>query len=397
MTTAEPDRISITMLGPESKTDADASESSEAEAEEESSEEQDYYDTDEVHDEVELLLEGTNPEIIELISTDPKRYIDIVENYKKMRDGRDIYLSDLFNILVRREHGQLRIKFKMSDNTQWYEVGYDGDIFTDDDVYKAFTKKVEELRKNPPPARHAQLQDTMKTEMATPKAPVSQGNQNKLTKIDRFLGRVDPTDTAVAPVVGAVAEVQAVESVESVGSVGPYGPGGLGQPVAASSADVSPVQTRIPAVNANQAPVAQAGSITQAEQNAMLDSAVQAYTKQLSERVRLIAPPSASSASSASSDDLYQSLQALAPLCPESMREAYTSLIDVVTSKDPFISGLVTLFPRASDAQQSFLLSFLRRCQWTTHEQLCQRLNLDSRDLELLRAYNIDLTKFRTQ
>ena len=146
------------------------------------------YTSNEIHDEVECMLAGDNQGILELISTDPEYYMGIVNNYNKMRDGKDIYLPDLFNIITSESDDRLSIKFKMSDNGQWHEVGFAGDLnFTKEDVYKAFSEKVTNLIKNPPISRRAFLEDTMQPTVNKPPPMINQGNQNKLTKIDRFL------------------------------------------------------------------------------------------------------------------------------------------------------------------------------------------------------------------
>ncbi len=187
-------------------------------------------DSDEVHNEVADMLTGTGPQIIELISLDPKRYLDIVQRYSKMKDGREIYLPHLFNILVRRENGNLRIKFKLTDNSQWHEVGYEGDMFTDEDVYKAFREKVIYALKRPHGAHREYLIDMLKDDpkpkvttsseqhdsvesdltvgkesktKPTQSYIVSQGDQEKITNIDRFMGRV-PTVTFLPECLGGI-------------------------------------------------------------------------------------------------------------------------------------------------------------------------------------------------
>ena len=149
------------------------------------------YSSDDIHDEVECMLAGSNEEIIELISTDPKFYLGIVDNYKKMRDGKEVYLPDLFNVLVSKSATSMNIKFKMSDNSQWHEVGFNGGDFDETEVYEAFTAKVKHLLKNPPISRRAFLEDTMQPTVNRPPPMINQGNQNKLSKIDRFLGRTE--------------------------------------------------------------------------------------------------------------------------------------------------------------------------------------------------------------
>jgi hypothetical protein len=167
--------------------------------------------SDKEHDDVELLLEGTSNEIMEVISGEPDYYIPLVESYRKMRDGRDIYLPDLFNIIVERNKDSRRIqkiKFKMGDNEPWNEVGYSEDKYSDQDTYSAFSEKVANLLRYPvtQSRRRAAIQDTM-LDSGEPGASANdflpdarcegfgQGNQNVVTKIDRFMGRAQRQET----------------------------------------------------------------------------------------------------------------------------------------------------------------------------------------------------------
>ena len=107
-------------------------------------------DTDDVHEDVDMLLDATGEDVMELFSTDPEYYLDIVQHYKFRKDGSEIYPSDAFNILVERKgpNNNLHVQFKLSRHTQWYQVGYFGD-YTDQDVYKAFSEKVHYALLNP--------------------------------------------------------------------------------------------------------------------------------------------------------------------------------------------------------------------------------------------------------
>jgi hypothetical protein len=161
--------------------------------------------TDKEHDDVEMLLEGTPADIMEIISGEPEYYLTLVEKYRKMRDGRDIYLPDLFNIIVERDKSNnriQRIKFKMGDNEPWNEIGYSDEKYTDADAYAAFSEKVYNLLLHPvsQAQRRAIIQDTT---LESGDAGVSDrdflleerglnigdGNQNVITKIDRFMSR----------------------------------------------------------------------------------------------------------------------------------------------------------------------------------------------------------------
>jgi hypothetical protein len=105
------------------------------------------------HDDVDLLLECTQLEAIELMADDPKYYLGLVENYRTRRDGSSVHLPYELNTNVnRRPDGGLIVQFKLNRDGRWYEVGYDGK-YTDEDVYLAFTEKVKLLLKYPPPER----------------------------------------------------------------------------------------------------------------------------------------------------------------------------------------------------------------------------------------------------
>lgn len=104
--------------------------------------ENDPMDTDEIHDEVETFLSGDGPEIMELFATDPEYYLNIVQNYKRDREGNPVYLSDLCNIIVNRMGGRLHIKFKLTRDSQWYEVGFMDGNYNDEETYAAFSEKV---------------------------------------------------------------------------------------------------------------------------------------------------------------------------------------------------------------------------------------------------------------
>lgn len=108
-----------------------------------------------MHDDVDLLLECTQLEALELMTEDPGYYLKLVENYKTRRDGTTVHLPYELNTNINhRSDGRLIIQFKLDRNGRWYEVGYDGaDGFTDEDVYRAFTEKVKFLIKYPPPER----------------------------------------------------------------------------------------------------------------------------------------------------------------------------------------------------------------------------------------------------
>jgi hypothetical protein len=114
--------------------------------------------SDEAHDYVEALFEYSTPaEMMELIAEYPELYLYLVENYKKTRDGKDIYLPNLLNIVQSRERGLLHIKFKVDDNGKWYQVGFNDPKYTDEDVYNEFTTRVRVALISDPVERQRQI------------------------------------------------------------------------------------------------------------------------------------------------------------------------------------------------------------------------------------------------
>src|SRR3989344_6368557 len=68
-------------------------------------------EVDDVHEQVLDLLHAPPLDALELISSDPEYYLNIVNTYSKTEDGKDIYLPDLLNLLARRDnYGRLTIK-----------------------------------------------------------------------------------------------------------------------------------------------------------------------------------------------------------------------------------------------------------------------------------------------
>ena len=275
--------------------------------------------TDDVHDDVELMLNCTGPEILELIASDPKHYLDVVTSYNKTRDGREIYLPDLFNLIITRNPNEYRIKFKVYDNGNWYEVGYSGGNFTEEEVLDAFSKKVNYAINRSADSHRSAILDTLQpgskkytepetiaTETSSPFMSTEassfvtssvtdmrpQGDQTKLSKIDRFMGRSAPAPVPVSVHVPA--------------------------PVPAAA----PVQTPVPIT----APAAAPAVPTQA---AIPVSSV------LSE------------------------LDILRTLCPEERKSEYNNLINVLRSKDLFYQSLVNLLPRMSAGQRILISDFL--------------------------------------
>ena len=267
------------------------------------------YSSDDIHDEVECMLAGNNEEIIELISTDPKYYLGIIENYKNMRDGKEIYLPDLFNVLVSRSDTSMNIKFKMSDNSQWHEVGFNGGDFDETEVYNSFTVKVKHLLKNPPISRRAFLEDTMQPTVNRPPPMVNQGNQNKLSKIDRFLGRTE----------------HAFDSTCTISSQKPLSP----DPLIEHQVNALGEPMRLPGgTNENTPDVKPSTVVTQSPSKPSIGN--------LSHRL----------------DKLRQS-------CPEMLLDDYQKLSKLLNSNSPFINGLLSLTTDIDRARANLIYQFL--------------------------------------
>jgi len=304
------------------------------------------YNSAEIHEEVECLLSGDQIEILQLIATDPEYYLGIVQNYNRTRDGREIYLSDLFNIIITRSGGSLSIKFKLSDNTQWYDVGFSGGEFDDEAVYKAFSEKVEMLVKNPPPSRREFLNSTMQPEVKEAPPMVSQGNQYKLSKIDRFLGRTDhdgPTNI----------EIRKSEFVE--------------HPDIRSQSDVKPSPQK------------------EVASDAMIDNVVKSYKEQLKARLRDL-PNSNSTVVNGRFPQLSQ--------CPETKRGDYSKLLSLINNNSPFVKDLIDSLVTSTTGQRLLITDFLYGFESSSsEEELICKLKLSDIDRQLLQTYNIRLSE----
>jgi hypothetical protein len=111
----------------EDESDEDESDSDEDESEDESDEGdepvnlKEYYatlDEDEIEDEVELMKVAQLRELYELMAGNCKRYVSIIENYKKEN------LQSLCNMIVRRIEGHLLVKYRLNPQDRWIEVGF---------------------------------------------------------------------------------------------------------------------------------------------------------------------------------------------------------------------------------------------------------------------------------
>jgi hypothetical protein len=270
-------------------------------------------ESSQVHDDVELMLNCSGPEILELIASDPKYYFNIVTNYKKTRDGRDIYLPDLFNILITRNNSEYRIKFKTCDNGNWYEVGYSGGEFTEEEVHIAFAKKVQYAINRSADSHRSAILDTLlpggsksvPLPLPVPEAAVatepsavamkSQGDQTKLSKIDRYMSRSEPVSGAAACAASAVQ---------------------LPLPAATIKPEVQIKYEKRPSAPASPAPA-----------------------------------PAMSSVSS--------ELDILRTVCPDERKADYERLVKLLRSSDVFYQTLVNLLPRLSGGQRILVTDFL--------------------------------------
>jgi hypothetical protein len=352
----------------ETETETDSASETETEA-------VDQYSTNGIHEDVECMLSGSSQDIIELISSDPEHYLGIVQNYTHMRDGREIYLPDLFNVLINRTQGRLTIKFKMSDNTQWYEIGFTGGDYDDQVVYEAFTEKVKGLIKNPPMSRRAFLEDLSKPEPKRATMPVSQGNQYKLSKIDRFFGRTKPLNDSdseaeeqrAAPPPKVEEPKVDVPKVEEI---------------------AEPKSSPNELCDALEQDGANGGLMSAAEpksNDSLLDSVVQSFTNQLRARLQNLDLNSTSSNSSG-----FPSVES----CPAAAQYAYSKLLKVVNSTSPFVQELVETLPTGSTGQRYLVTEFLHTLSpsWTD-SQLADLLELSKEDRHLLSEYDIKLIK----
>ena len=111
------------------------------------------------HEDVQLLLQCDTLEALELVAEDPRYYLNLIMTYNLTESGEEIYLPYLLNIKTQHENGLLIIKFKLSPTSRWYEVGYASG--TEEQTYAAFSKKVHELIKFPPPERNHLISEAL--------------------------------------------------------------------------------------------------------------------------------------------------------------------------------------------------------------------------------------------
>lgn len=137
-----------------------------------------------IHDDVKLLLNSDILDALELMAEDPAYYLNLIETYRQTADGQEIYLPALLNVYLMRINGKVSIKFKLSADSRWYEVGYENG--TEAEAYAAFSKKIGELVRYPPPERAHLIEESL-TDI---KVPVSSSMLVEAEEVER-VERVD--------------------------------------------------------------------------------------------------------------------------------------------------------------------------------------------------------------
>ncbi len=279
--------------------------------------------SEQVHDDVDLILNSSGPDIIELISTDPKYYLNIVAHYNKTRDGRDVYLQDLCNVLIVKNPSEYRIKFKLTDNGNWYEVGYCGDSFTEEEVHEAFVKKVEYALTRPSNEYRNMINDTLQpTDGSAPsedavKAPP--GSVLSYSKMDRFMKR--------APEQPAFPKEEPFPSTISGGNDG--------EPKAVS--EPKSFVGFPPAFPSKDKPKM---SFTDDE----LERDPHLYQKGDNAHAHVLAD-----------------FDVLKMVCPEDRKEEFSRLVDLLSTTDVFTETLISTLPKLAGGKRILVIDFLNK------------------------------------
>ena len=303
---------------------------------------------DDYHEDVELMLCAEPLERLELMSLDPAHYLKIIETYTKTRDGREIYLPYLFNFLISRPDGRLRLKFKLTDDGAWHEVGYDGGNFSEDDVYKAFADKVKSLMSRPNVAneRDQFMQNLINPDIVLPKivapespiapsekkvqlgvVPPSQGNQLLISKVDRFLGRTRPE--ALPPKIPeplidiAKSRPGPNDDVPDVEPLADEEPGPASVPSAPEEPAEPDWEVGIQQIVTEVTPVTTVNPVTPARDNSLLTSAVLQY-------------------------------------CPSGERESLSRLLEIASGRTDYSRSILELLPTLSKGGQLLLTNYLQ-------------------------------------
>jgi hypothetical protein len=348
-------------------------------------------------DEVDLLLHAKDSrDVLELISTDPEHYINLVNTYKKLPDGQPICLPDLFNLLARRDqYGRLSIKFRVVDNGPWYEVGYDSDNFNDNDVYRAFTAKVQDVLYNKPQDDRVHLKADLdeggmtnitkniasnasnsnagdngsngsKPQKATVTElpiPPSQGNQNKINKLDRFRDQQKHKDEL------PVAPIHNDNDNGNVSGKGNEGNDGN--------------EGNEPAVSINKT------------HDVILQPLLDSYKA----RIKPVLPTIQHLNRESQNCQVLKLLNNLSKECPAEMAADYQSLLTALDyGINPFLNKVLGTLSYANKYQAPLITHFVashvsNNSVVLTHEQLCKLLNLSSKDRALLENYGVNLQK----
>lgn len=415
----------------ESVSDEEESESVNDE-EESQNEEEGESDNEETEIVADMLSEADNrPGVFELIASDPKYFIDLIYNYKE-HNGQPIDLPYLFNIKRVRDRGRLIIKFKFGDDDRWEEVGYESFDFSDEDVYHAFSQKVELMLRRPkrraprehlvaemgngaptttaPVSKQAPTQAPTQAPKQSPKqapkqapqqavkqdetvsAAPSQGNQSTLSKVDRYN---IANGLMSAPVSMAMPPPPPNQSIDQYMAV-------TEKPMKKPIRHVSqPAMGNLPA-SVQAAPELESTSDSDSEMDEIPSSSalLNAFKRNLQQQLRQAAPyihrylkPKYREPGYA-----YHQLKELQVSCPEQMSGAFNMMLKRMSRlpDTPLVSQVLNILPHASQLDQYHMLDFLWRCSNTdrvqyTEEQLIDALNLDSEERQILRTEKISL------
>jgi len=279
--------------------------------------------TDQVHDDVELILNSSGPEIIELIASDPKYYLNIVSHYNKTRDGRDVYLQDLCNILIIKNTLEYRIKFKLTDNSNWYEVGYCGDSFTEEEVHEAFIKKVEYALSRPSTEYRKMILDTLlPSDSSSPvddNLNIAPGSVLAYSKMDRFMKRAPEQKTF--PNEPFVPDTSRAEDVMPTPAVVKAAPARIPVPISVPKCQ----DVKINAANVN----------TNTNYNASADSSKRS--------------------------PVLTEFDVLNMVCPEDLKDDFTRLVKLLNISEVFTETLISTLPKLSSGQRILVIDFLNK------------------------------------
>lgn len=129
----------------ESDSDEETDSDEEIESNNASEDLKNYYkslDPDKIEEDIELMKVANVIELYQLISSNCKHYVSIIENYKKEN------LQSLFNMIVRRIEGHLLIKYKLNSNDRWIEVGFFDNENTDKETMDELKNSIAYCLKN---------------------------------------------------------------------------------------------------------------------------------------------------------------------------------------------------------------------------------------------------------